>query len=95
MVRSFIALAGLLLGLAAWPLLATSSQDAGAYLGQRLPGSGPELFAPGIVNTGLPTRDITIAPDGRAAAHRAQPPAVRGGARDARGVACIGTLNIA
>jgi hypothetical protein len=65
MVRSVAVSACLLLGLAAWPLLATSPQDAGAYLGQRLPGAEPELFAPGIVNSGLPTRDITLAPDGR------------------------------
>ncbi len=35
------------------------------YLGQPLPGNEPELFAPGIVNTGMPTRDITFSPDGK------------------------------
>lgn len=36
----------------------------GPYLGQRLPAAVPQLFAPGIVNTGLPTRDIAMAADG-------------------------------
>lgn len=38
---------------------------AGPYLGQPAPGAVPELFAPGIVNTGLYTRDMAISPDGR------------------------------
>jgi len=37
----------------------------GPYLGQTLPGAEPVLFAPGIVNQGLPTRDMTFSPDGR------------------------------
>jgi hypothetical protein len=37
---------------------------AGDYLEQVPPGSEPRLFAPGIVNTGLPVRDMTITPDG-------------------------------
>ena len=36
-----------------------------AYLGQRPPGSAPELFAPGVVSTGLNERDVAITPDGR------------------------------
>lgn len=36
----------------------------GAYLGQPLPGADPELFAPGIVSTGLATRDVAMTPDG-------------------------------
>ena len=36
----------------------------GDYLGQKLPGSEPILFAPGIVSNGLNNRDITISPDG-------------------------------
>jgi hypothetical protein len=36
----------------------------GPYLGQEPPGLEPEIFAPGIVSTGLPTRDIAITPDG-------------------------------
>ena len=37
----------------------------GPYLGQKLPGMTPEVFAPGIVSTGLNTRDIAITPDGK------------------------------
>ena len=36
----------------------------GPYLGQRLPGLTPEMFAPGIVSTGMFTRDIAMTPDG-------------------------------
>jgi hypothetical protein len=36
----------------------------GPYLGQTLPGNNPELFAPGIVSTGMFTRDIAMTPDG-------------------------------
>jgi hypothetical protein len=45
-------------------ILWTLSSGAGPYLGQRLPGSVPEPFAPGIVNTGLSVRDIAMTPDG-------------------------------
>jgi Tol biopolymer transport system component len=37
---------------------------AGDYLGQTPPGATPELFAPGIVTTGMYTRDLTMTPDG-------------------------------
>jgi len=37
---------------------------SGPYLGQALPGDTPVLFAPGVVSTGMYTRDITITPDG-------------------------------
>jgi hypothetical protein len=37
----------------------------GPYLGQKPPGSSPEIFAAGIVSTGLYTRDIAITPDGK------------------------------
>ena len=37
----------------------------GPYLGQALPGMTPELFAPGIVSTGLDERDMAFTPDGR------------------------------
>jgi hypothetical protein len=37
---------------------------SGPYLGQELPGTTPKLFAPGIVSTDLPERDLTISPDG-------------------------------
>jgi hypothetical protein len=36
----------------------------GPYLGQTTSGPIPVIFAPGIVSTGLYTRDITITPDG-------------------------------
>ncbi|MCP4547676.1 MAG: hypothetical protein GY835_14545 [bacterium] len=36
----------------------------GDYLGQPLPGDEPERFAPGIVSTGMYTRDFTMTPDG-------------------------------
>jgi hypothetical protein len=38
---------------------------SGPYLGQTPPGSEPILFAPGIVSTGLYTRDIAMSKDGR------------------------------
>ncbi len=37
---------------------------AGPYLGLPLPGPRAELFAPGVLNSGLATRDITLMPDG-------------------------------
>jgi hypothetical protein len=36
----------------------------GPYLGQEPPGLEPKIFAPGIVSTGLATRDIAMTPDG-------------------------------
>jgi hypothetical protein len=36
----------------------------GPYLGQEPPGLEPRLFAPGIVSTGLQTRDVAMTPDG-------------------------------
>ena len=38
---------------------------AGPYLGQMAPGAEAELFAPGIVSTGMYTRDVAMTPDGR------------------------------
>ena len=38
---------------------------SGPYLGQSLPDSIPELFAPGLVSTGMLTRDVAITPDGK------------------------------
>lgn len=35
----------------------------GPYLGQNPPGDTPAVFAPGIVNTGLYTRDVAMMPD--------------------------------
>ena len=36
----------------------------GPYLGQEMPGLEPRLFAPGVVSTGLATRDVAMTPDG-------------------------------
>lgn len=41
-----------------------SPELAGPYLGQPLPGSTPQLFAEGIVSTGMYERDVAISPDG-------------------------------
>ncbi len=38
---------------------------SGPYLGQKLPGDSAELFAPGIVSTGISERDLAIYPDGK------------------------------
>lgn len=46
------------------PDAASASVPTGDWLGQEPPGTEPELFAPGIVNTGLWTRDLTVTPDG-------------------------------
>jgi len=37
----------------------------GPYLGQTPPGTTAEIFAPGIVSTGMYTRDVAMTPDGR------------------------------
>jgi hypothetical protein len=37
----------------------------GDYLGQTPPGNTPQLFAPGIVSTGMYERDVAMTPDGR------------------------------
>jgi len=39
---------------------------SGPYLGQTAPGLTPELFAPGLVSTGLAERDLAVSPDGNA-----------------------------
>jgi hypothetical protein len=38
---------------------------SGPYLGQPLPDSVPVLFAPGVVSTGMFTRDVAMTPDGK------------------------------
>jgi len=38
---------------------------SGPFLGQSLPDSIPELFAPGVISTGMFTRDMAITPDGK------------------------------
>ncbi len=48
-------------------LVALLLAAAVTYLGQPAPGPEPQIFAPGLVNTGLLTRDLTLAPDGREA----------------------------
>ena len=40
------------------------SSLSGSYLGQKLPDTTPEIFAPGIISTELDERDLTISPDG-------------------------------
>lgn len=46
-------------------LVAVVLAAALAYLGEPLPGAEPQLFAPGLVNTGVLTRDLSFSPDGR------------------------------
>lgn len=50
---------------AAMPAAIKFPELTGPYLGQKLPGLEPEIFAPGIVSTGLNERDIGVSPDGR------------------------------
>jgi hypothetical protein len=63
MLPSPLKTALLLGGLGTLPL-AGQAPTAAPYLGQPLPGKVPVPFAPGLVNTGLSTRDITFLPDG-------------------------------
>lgn len=42
----------------------TFPELSGPYLGQTPPGDEPMIFAPGIVSTGLFTRDLAMTPDG-------------------------------
>ncbi|MBN2432470.1 MAG: PD40 domain-containing protein [Acidobacteria bacterium] len=37
----------------------------GPYVGQPPPGDKPVLFAPGLISTGMPVRDVAITPDGK------------------------------
>jgi len=37
----------------------------GPYLGQKPPGMTPEIFAPGIISTGMSESAITVSPDGK------------------------------
>jgi hypothetical protein len=53
-----------LLSLIAILSLAAAAADQ-PYLGQTPPGAVPRLFAPGVVGTGMHTRDFTMTPDGR------------------------------
>jgi hypothetical protein len=45
--------------------LSASEMPSGPYLGQTPPGMEARLFAPGIVNTGMFTRDLAMTPDGK------------------------------
>jgi len=64
----------LIIGIAAATLIAPScrptdpdvhrTERRGDYLGQELPGREPELFAPGLVTTGMYTRDVAVSPGG-------------------------------
>ena len=36
----------------------------GPFIGQKIPGKTPEIFAPSIISTGFDERDLTISPDG-------------------------------
>jgi len=38
---------------------------SGPYLGQTPPGDDPVLFAPGVIASGMPLRDVAITPDGK------------------------------
>ena len=49
-------------GQGAWPRFPAL---AGPYLGQTPPSAKAELFAPGLVSTGMTERAVAIAPDGR------------------------------
>jgi hypothetical protein len=50
----------------------------GPYLGQTTPGTTPVVFAPGIVSTGLYTRDIAMSKDGREIYFSVSDPSVTG-----------------
>jgi hypothetical protein len=52
------------LGFFSGPLLWGQATTLPPYLGQVLPGPEATPFAPGILNSGLSTRDITLLPDG-------------------------------
>ena len=45
--------------------VAHAPAPTGPYLGQTPPGATAALFAPGIVSTGMNTRDVAMTPDGR------------------------------
>jgi len=59
-----LALAALALGLVV-SVGAATPDLRGPYLGQAPPGPAPKLFAPGVVNAGMPTRDAAFTPDGK------------------------------
>lgn len=63
-IRRAAAVLGIL-GLSATLFASEFPRLSGPYLGQTPPGDEPEVFAPGVVNTPLNTRDMAISPDGK------------------------------
>lgn len=55
---------GILVILFGWACSSPAPEFSGPYLGQQPPGAEARLFAPGIVNTGLYTRDLAMTPEG-------------------------------
>ncbi|MFH1842328.1 MAG: hypothetical protein ABIF77_03915 [bacterium] len=66
--RPLSMVAGLVLFVAVGSVFAHAASQfptlTGDYLGQKPPGDRAALFAPGIVSTGLLTRDVAMTPDG-------------------------------
>lgn len=60
-----------LIGLLSWGCCTQPAEQnafpelSGPYLGQTPPGLKAQVFAPGIVNTPLYTRDLAMTPDGK------------------------------
>lgn len=54
----------ILIMLSIWLTGCAGPRGGGKYLGQTLPGDEPELFAPGIVCTGMDVRDVAMTPAG-------------------------------
>jgi hypothetical protein len=63
-IHVLIALAVLVSGVGCATQDAGFPELTGDYLGQAPPGAEPQLFAPGIVSTGMYVRDIAVTPDG-------------------------------
>jgi hypothetical protein len=55
----------LILASTAWPTTILAGTTPGDFPGGTQPGPEPALFAPGLINTGLLTRDVTMTPDGK------------------------------
>lgn len=63
-IKYFLLLVLFTMNISAQQKQALFSQLSGQYFGQKVPGSKPELFAPGIINTGMNERDFALTPDG-------------------------------
>ncbi len=63
-LKNLAVLSVVLLGLFVAQTMSQLPAPGAKYLGQKPPGEEPELFAPGIVNNGLLTRDVAMTPDG-------------------------------